>query len=369
MGDALHFRLGICDFPPFTYIDHGREYGPWVSLIRGALPRNATSEFVTFNTGECNSDIMLQSLALNHTDIAVHPMIMDGQCDSCLWSYPLSSNGLVMVSGLESESANIYLSSFTTAAWLMIGAMAAMFAISAILMEWRRSRWINAPHTFLTLAANIHMSTDIGIPAYTLYAAMVVCSTLTAALYTADLTSMVLQDKSLIGNNVKKVIAGGRPFSVVEGGPVQQMAYEFPAASFSIVSADRAEASLPSLMLWEQGERLVNKMCDPVVSVSGAINRLPYGMAFREGAAGVDIVNSRLREASLSDSPQASMVSWIIGRYQCVEQQAVQMNRAMITPLLLATLVVYACAISAKVLQACWIKRQARRAIANAETI
>jgi hypothetical protein len=369
MGDVLHFRLGICDFPPFTYIDHGRAYGPWVSLIRGALPRNATSEFVTLNTGECNSDAMLQSLALNRTDIAVHPMIMDGECDGCLWSYPLSSNGLVMVSGLESESANIFLSSFTTGAWLMVGAMAAMFAISAILMEWRRSRWTNAPHAFLTLAANIHMSSDVGIPAYTLYTAMVVCSTLTAALYTADLTSTVLQEKSLIGNNVKKVIAGGRPFSVVEGGPVTQMGHEFPAAAFAIVPVDRAEASLPSLMLWEQGERLVNKMCDPVVSVSGAINRLPYGMAFREGAGGVDVVNGGLREASLSDIPQASMVSWITGRYQCVEQRAVQMNRAMITPLLLATLVVYACVVGAKVLQSCWERLRARAAIVDVETI
>jgi hypothetical protein len=44
---------------------------------------------------------------------------------------------------------------------------------------------------------------------------------------------------------------------------------------------------------------LVNKMCDPVVSVSGAINRLPYGMAFREGAGGVDVVNGGSREASI----------------------------------------------------------------------
>jgi hypothetical protein len=63
---------------------------------------------------------------------------------------------------------------------------------------------------------------------------------------------------------------------------------------------------------------------DGVVSVS-AINRLPYGMAFREGAVAPDVVNGGLRRASTIDSPQASMVSWITGR-QCVEQRAVQMN-------------------------------------------
>jgi hypothetical protein len=73
----------------------------------------------------------------------------------------------------------------------MVGAMAAMFAISAILMEWRRSRWTNAPHAFLA-CANIHMSADVRIPAH-LYTAMVVCSTLTAA--PRDLTSTVLQKK------------------------------------------------------------------------------------------------------------------------------------------------------------------------------
>jgi hypothetical protein len=78
----------------------------------------------------------------------------------------------------------------------MVGAMAAIkFAISAILMEWRRSRWTNAPHAFLTLAANIHMSADVGIPAYTLYTAGGMFNADGHALYTADLTSTVLQEK------------------------------------------------------------------------------------------------------------------------------------------------------------------------------
>lgn len=357
---GLHFRLGICNFPPFTYIDHGYGYGPWVSLIHTALPQNATSEMVTLTSERCNSAAMLQSLALNEIDIAVHPMIMDDVCDGCQWSYPLSSNGLVMVSGLESEVSNIFLSSFTAGAWIMIGAMVLAFAISAVMMEWRRSRWINAPHTMLTMAANIHMSQDVWISAYVLYTAMVVCSTLTVALYTADLTSTVLQEKVLVGRNVKKVIAGGMPFSVVEGGPVTQMGLEFPSAAFAAVSADGAEASLPCLMLWEQGERLVNKMCDPVVSVSGAINRVPYSMAFRGGVVGADLVNNRLRAASLSDNIQASMVSWISERYLCVEERAVQIYQEMVTPLLLASLGVYAGAIIVKVVHAFWLQRRAR---------
>jgi hypothetical protein len=98
-----------------------------------------------------------------------------------------------------------------------------------------------------------------------------ICSTLLIALYTANLTSAVLQEKALIGNNVKKVNV---PVTVQcrRGGPVLQMGYEFLGHS-TTVSAEAAEAALPSLMLWAQGERLVAKSCDPLVSVSGAINK------------------------------------------------------------------------------------------------
>jgi hypothetical protein len=55
------------------------------------------------------------------------------------------------------------------------------------------------------------------------------------------------------------------------------------------------------------------------------------GMAFRE-RGWWRMLSMAARARPPSDSPQASMVSWITGRYQCVEQRAVQMNRAMITP-------------------------------------
>jgi hypothetical protein len=52
---------------------------------------------VEFDSVICNSDTMLHAIS-NTIDIAVHPMLMDSDCDGCVWTY-LSSNGLVMVSG------------------------------------------------------------------------------------------------------------------------------------------------------------------------------------------------------------------------------------------------------------------------------
>lgn len=356
-----HFRLGICNFPPFTYLDHGSAYGPWLSLIRDALPRNATSAIVMYGGAACSSKGMLQSIAAGEIDVAVHPMVMDGACDGCMWSYPLASNGLVMVSGLESQDADIFLSAFTFRAWLVMAAVMAAFVLSTVVMEWRRSRWSNAPHTVLTLAANLHMAPDVMASTYTLYAAMVVCSTLMISLYTADMTSTVLQEKTLVGSNVKAVIASGKPFSAVVGGPVLQMGMEYPNAAFTTVTAEAAETSLPCLMLWEQGERLVNKMCDPVVSVSGAMNRIPYSMALSPAHPGIEQVNFRLKEASLADTIQRDMVSWIPQRYTCVENAAVQVDRSMMRPLLLATLVVYGAAVIASCVGSLIRRRRAAR--------
>jgi hypothetical protein len=48
------------------------------------------------------------------------------------------------------------------------------------------------------------------------------------ALYTAELISTILQEKVPLGMNIRGVVNSGVPFSVVDGGPSQQMAFEYP---------------------------------------------------------------------------------------------------------------------------------------------
>jgi hypothetical protein len=342
-------------------VDNGVGFGPWVSLVYNSLPSNSSSEIVEIDSALCNSATMLRGIAAGMFDIAVHPILMDSDCDGCTWSYPLSANGLVMVSGLESERSDIYFTPFTTNAWFAIGGMMMVTVTSIFIMEWKRDGWASAPHALLTMAANMHRTDTVRAPAYILYITLAVCSTLLIALYSATLTSTVLQEKALIGNNVKKVIASKLPFSVVAGGPVTQMTYEFPETDYySTVTADAADQALPCLMLWEQGERLVSKSCDPLVSVSGAINRIPYSMAFRAGTDGAAWVNDEFRKASLSDAPQASMLSWIQQRYTCVEERAIRLDSRTMEPLLWVSIGVYTLAAIAKIMTACRERYRAR---------
>jgi hypothetical protein len=67
------------------------------------------------------------------------------------------------------------------------------FILSISVMEWMRDGWISTPHAILTLTANMHRSRGVA-SAYILYIALGICSTL-IALYTANLTSAVLQEK------------------------------------------------------------------------------------------------------------------------------------------------------------------------------
>jgi hypothetical protein len=90
---------------------------------------------------------------------------------------PLSSNGLVMVSGLESERSNIYTAPFTSQAWYAIAAMMMAFILSISVMEWMRDGWISTPHAILTLTANMHRSHGVRASAYILYIALGICST------------------------------------------------------------------------------------------------------------------------------------------------------------------------------------------------
>jgi hypothetical protein len=116
----------------------------------------------------------------------------------------------------------------------MVGAMAAMFAISAILSGGAVGGPTRLMHSACCQHPHVRGRRDPHTPCTRPW-----CSTLTVALYTADLTSTVLQE-SLIGNNVKKVSWGADP-SVVEGAG--QMGHEFPRPRTAIVPVDRSVAS------------------------------------------------------------------------------------------------------------------------------
>jgi hypothetical protein len=83
--------------------------------------------------------------------------------------------------------------------------------------------------------------------------------------------------------NIRGIVNSGVPFSVVDGGPSQQMAFEYPNDTYSVLPQSSAllQSAFPTLMLYEQGEMLTRAACDPIASVSGAINRIAYSMAFQ----------------------------------------------------------------------------------------
>jgi hypothetical protein len=66
----------------------------------------------------------------------------------------LSSNGLVMVSGIESERSDIYTAPFTIQTWIVMSVtlLASAASIAAVL-EWKRDRWVSAPR-LLTITGN-----------------------------------------------------------------------------------------------------------------------------------------------------------------------------------------------------------------------
>jgi hypothetical protein len=100
------------------------------------------------------------------------------------------------------------------------------------------------------------------------------------ALYTANLTSAVLQEKALIGNNVKKVIVSQLPFSVVAGGPVLQMGYEFPGHSRRFQPKPQRRLYHPSCC--GHGARLVARMRSARFR-ERRHQQIPYSMAIRAG--------------------------------------------------------------------------------------
>jgi hypothetical protein len=75
-------------------------------------------------------------------DIAVHPMLMDSEC-GCVWSLPLSSNGLVMVSGID-ERSDICSSVHNTD--MDRHDVTLLQTQRHTVLEWKRDRWVSAPH-------------------------------------------------------------------------------------------------------------------------------------------------------------------------------------------------------------------------------
>jgi hypothetical protein len=113
--------------------------------------------------------------------------------------------------------------------------------------------------------------------------------------------------------NIRGVVNSGVPFSVVDGGPSQQMAFEYPNDTYSVLPQSSAllQSAFPTLMLYEQGEMLTRAACDPIASVSGAINRIAYSMAFRSGFEHTETMNTYFTQISVSDTMEATMQTWI----------------------------------------------------------
>jgi hypothetical protein len=134
--------------------------------------------------------------------------------------------------------------------------------------------------------------------------------------------------------NIRGIVNSGVPFSVVDGGPSQQMAFEYPNDTYSVLPQSSAllQSAFPTLMLYEQGEMLTRAACDPIASVSGAINRIAYSMAFRSGFEHTETMNTYFTQISVSDTMEATMQTWIAQKYTCVEESAVQLGIDFVLP-------------------------------------
>jgi hypothetical protein len=118
----------------------------------------------------------------------------------------------------------------------------------------------------------------------------------------------------------------------VDGGPSQQMAFEYPNDTYSVLPQSSAllQSAFPTLMLYEQGEMLT-RACDPIASVSGAINRIAYSMAFRSGFEHTETMNTYFTQISVSDTMEATMQTWIAQKYTCVEESRSTRSRLRVT--------------------------------------
>jgi hypothetical protein len=209
------------------------------------------------------------------------------------------------------------------------------FILSISVMEWMRTV-DSTPHAILTLTANMHRSRG---PAhqhvFCIYRTRAYAPLL-IALYTANLTSAVLQEKALIGNNEKKTSSS--QFSVVAEGP----SYRWGTSS---QGHSRRFQPKPQRRLYHHvgtGREAGGRQCDPLVSVSGAINRIPYSMAIRAGTVDEKLINDNLQVA-LADTRK---LPWCHGSNSVtrVWRRRCQIDVATMLPLLWVSIAVYALA-------------------------
>lgn len=331
-------RFGVCDYNPFTYVASGRAFGPWVLLATRALPDDVDYVVETLPAESCNAAGMQSALAAGVIDLAVHPMLMDSECGGCVWSYPMTSNGLLMVADEKSNDDSPYLGSVDLPSLLVLAAVAAAFVLSSLAMARRHHIGDHLTFSTLTLFNNLHVPEGASAPTYLLYLGMTVTSTLVLAIYFANLTADVLRDRDPVGMNVRGFVNSGRQFNVMAGGPASQLLFEYPDARAQVVDD---LSLLPSLMLWEQGTRAQAASCLPITAVSGAINRIPYSMAFRPGFEHTAVMNGRLASQAITDVGQSEMLAWIQQKYQCPTGVAVQVGVAEVLPFLYSTLIIY----------------------------
>jgi hypothetical protein len=74
---------------------------------------------------------------------------------------------------------------------------------------------------------------------YVLYANMVIFTSMTRSVYCrANIYDS--PGKVPLGMNIRGVVNSGVPFSVVDGGPSQQMAFEYPNDTYSVLPQSSA---------------------------------------------------------------------------------------------------------------------------------
>jgi hypothetical protein len=224
-------------------VDNGVGYGPRVSLAYDSLPTNSTSEIVEFDMRDLQQRYHAACHLIKHDRHSRTPHAHGLRLRRLCMDLPPSSNGLVMVSGLESERSNIYTAPFTSQAWYAIADDSLHTEHQCYGMDARRVDQYT--HAILTLTANMHRSR--GVRAYILYIALGMLHLL-IALYTANLTSAVLQEGR---NNVKRSSCPSYR-SVSEEGP----SYRWGTSSSGPTRRfqPKPQRRLPSLMLWEEGE-------------------------------------------------------------------------------------------------------------------
>jgi hypothetical protein len=123
----------------------------WAVKTQSLQDMNTTSHI-----SNCTMPNMLDGLNSSLFDVAVHPMTMDSDCDSCTWAYPLTSNGLVMVPvDDQSERLSIFLNVFPNKVWYCIGAVASAFMISAV-MGGRRADSITSHIVFQSVGEHAY---------------------------------------------------------------------------------------------------------------------------------------------------------------------------------------------------------------------